>query len=91
MTKFRKAGILGIAIVLPVLIYMFLVLFGKNHYKLRTYFPTDIKKIEKNGKVVYDTTFYSIPNYGFVNQLGKQISQDSLNADVYVADFFFSR
>ncbi len=91
MSKFRKAGILGIAIVIPVLIYLFLVIFGKNHYALRTFYPIGVNTVEKNGKKINDTTFYVIPNFGFVNQNGSSVSQSGLNGDIYVADFFFTR
>jgi protein SCO1/2 len=43
-----------------------------------------------NGKQVTDTVYQSIPNFKFVNQYGKTITQESLKGDIYVADFFFT-
>jgi protein SCO1/2 len=43
-----------------------------------------------NGKSVTDTVYHTIPNFKFVNQYGKDITQESLNNDIYVTDFFFT-
>jgi protein SCO1/2 len=43
-----------------------------------------------NGKMVTDTVYHTIPHFKFVNQYGKDITQESLNNDIYVTDFFFT-
>jgi protein SCO1/2 len=43
-----------------------------------------------NGKTVTDTVYQTIPAFNFVNQYGKQITSQSLDGSIYVADFFFT-
>jgi protein SCO1/2 len=43
-----------------------------------------------NGVQKVDSVDYTIPNFSFINQDGKTITQDSVKGKVYVADFFFA-
>lgn len=43
-----------------------------------------------NGKSVTDTVYQTIPKFKFVNQYGDTITNNSLDGDIYVADFFFT-
>lgn len=44
----------------------------------------------KNGELVTDTIFYSIPPFHFINQNGETINQNNFKGKVYIADFFFT-
>ncbi|WP_233507224.1 SCO family protein [Adhaeribacter pallidiroseus] len=69
---------------------MFLKGFGTNHYSLQTYYPeidsTTELPVVKSG----DTVFQKIPDFRFVSQEGKTVTQATLNNNVYVANFFFA-
>jgi len=41
-----------------------------------------------NGKTITDTIYQTIPEFQFVNQYGKTITNKSLDGSIYVADFF---
>ncbi|HVS91557.1 MAG TPA: SCO family protein [Mucilaginibacter sp.] len=43
-----------------------------------------------DGKTVTDTVYQTITPFKFVNQYGDSITNKSLDADIYVADFFFT-
>ncbi|MES2382852.1 MAG: SCO family protein [Bacteroidota bacterium] len=47
----------------------------------------DIKMVD--GHEVVDTVYQTVPNFSFVNQDGKTITQDLVKNKIYVADFFF--
>ncbi|MEQ9424754.1 MAG: hypothetical protein RJQ09_10075 [Cyclobacteriaceae bacterium] len=49
MDKLRKYLILTVAFVVPVLIYLFLKLFGQNYYALPVYYQDETVRLEKEG------------------------------------------
>jgi len=86
----RKVLVLGLLLLVPVLAFLFLEIFGENQYALRTYYPvldenTDAPLVQ-NG----DTVFQKIPDFRLTSQAGKEITQQDLNDKVYVANFIFS-
>ena len=85
-----KALILGILLLVPILIFIFIGSFGEHHFTLRTYFP----QVDDAGEVITnaegDTVFNQIPEFRFTSQTGQIISQDQLDGHIYVADFFFA-
>ncbi|MBD1397816.1 SCO family protein [Pontibacter sp. JH31] len=85
-----KALILGILLLVPILIFIFIGSFGEHHFTLRTYFP----QVDNVGEVVTDaqgdTVFNRIPEFSFTSQTGQTISQKQLDGHIYVADFFFA-
>jgi len=87
--SFKKVLVLSVLILVPVLAYLFLKVFGTNHYALHTYMPA----MEDTGEPVVrngDTVFHQIPDFRLTSQLGKTVSQQDLNNKVYVANFFFA-
>ncbi|MCP2041995.1 SCO family protein [Pontibacter sp. HSC-36F09] len=85
-----KALILGILLLVPLLIFIFIGSFGEHHYTLRKYFP----QVTATGDVVRDaqgdTLFNQVPVFEFTSQQGQTISQNELDGKIYVADFFFA-
>ena len=86
-----KALILGILLLVPIFVFIFITTFGEHHFSLRTYFP----EVDDAGEVVYtakgDTVFRQVPDFQFTSQEGKAVSQsDELANSIYVADFFFA-
>ncbi|HSI89772.1 MAG TPA: SCO family protein [Adhaeribacter sp.] len=84
----RKVLLLGLLLLVPVLVFLFLKGFGTNHYDLPTYFP----ELDNDGNAVVqrgDTVFKKIPDFSLTSQEGKVITQQNLDNSVYVANFFF--
>jgi protein SCO1 len=87
MQKSSKLLILVVLLILPVLIFLFLNHFGRNHYNLLVYYPLDSTQV--NGK--WQVKYHTIADFELINQVGKTITQQDLKGKVYVADFFFTR
>ncbi|WP_026236222.1 SCO family protein [Pontibacter roseus] len=85
-----KALILGILLLVPLLVFIFIGNFGEHHFTLRTYFP----KVDDTGEVLFDakgdTLFNRIPAFKLTSQKGETITQEQLDNHIYVADFFFA-
>jgi protein SCO1 len=85
----RKVLLLGVLLIVPVLVYLFLKVFGTNHYSLRTYMPV----VEDTGEAMVrngDTIFHQVPDFKLTSQTGKTITQQDLADKIYVANFFFA-
>jgi len=91
MNTFMKTGILALLLVVPVLVYLFLKIFGTNHYRIAKYVPVDVIEKTANDKVIYDTLWHTIPPFQFIDQSGKKGSDTLLSGKIYVANFFFTR
>ncbi|MBF8962077.1 SCO family protein [Pontibacter sp. FD36] len=85
-----KALILGILLLVPLLIFIFIGSFGEHHYTLRKYFPqvTATGEVQRDAKG--DTLFNQVPAFQLTSQQGQAISQKDLDGHIYVADFFFA-
>jgi protein SCO1/2 len=74
----------------PLLVFIFIGQFGEHHFTLRTYFP----KVDDAGEVLRnaegDTLFNTIPDFRLTSQLGQPVTQEQLDGNIYVADFFFA-
>lgn len=86
----KKVLILGLLLLVPIFLFLFLKGFGTNHYSLPTYYPaidaaTELPVV-RNG----DTVFQKIPDFRLISQEGKVVSQADLHGKIYVANFFFA-
>lgn len=83
-----KALILGILLLVPILIFIFVSVFGTHHFGLRGYYP----KLDEAGEVIYnaagDTVFQAVPYFELLAHTGDTISQSVLDSNLYVAHFF---
>ncbi|MGA0556144.1 SCO family protein [Larkinella sp. VNQ87] len=98
MTRFLKAGILLLVLVVPAFVFIFLKVFGENQYTLQTFFPVmnpKTGKVETRpgrsplfGSRTEDTVFYTIPP--IVGKLPNQqpFSTASLQGKIYITSFF---
>jgi protein SCO1 len=88
--KDKKALILGILLLVPILVFIFIGTFGEHHFTLKTYFP----KVDDTGEVVFnaagDTVFRQVPDFALTSQQGKTVTQADLTEGVYVANFMFA-
>lgn len=85
----KKVLLLGVLLIVPVLVYLFLKVFGTNHYTLRTYMPV----VEDTGEPLIrngDTIFHRVPDFSLTSQTGQTVSQKELAGKIYVANFFFA-
>ncbi|WP_299991775.1 SCO family protein [uncultured Pontibacter sp.] len=85
-----KALILGILLLVPLLIFIFIGSFGEHHYTLRKYFPQVTASGEVQRDAKGDTLFNQVPAFQLTSQQGQAISQKDLDGHIYVADFFFA-
>ncbi|WP_276498275.1 SCO family protein [Pontibacter litorisediminis] len=83
-----KALILGLLLLVPILIFIFISVFGTHHFTLKTYYP----KLDDAGKVVYDvagdTVFEQVPYFKLQSLKGDSLAQSDLDEHIYVAGFF---
>ena len=86
----KKVLLLGILLLVPILIYLFLKVFGSNRYELRTYYPVINEDTEEPLIQKGDTVFHKIPDFKLTSQTGKTVSQRDLDGSVYVANFIFT-
>jgi protein SCO1/2 len=71
----------------------FILLFGKMKHtfsSLPYYYPEDVVQIEKNGKMVNDTIWHTIPEFNLINQDSVAIDRRLLDGHISVVDFFFT-
>ncbi len=102
----RKYFLLGLLVIFPILIIIFLLTQGNNAYPLDIYYTKWIEEVEIDGEVyldtvrdvsqisnkkIIDTIYHQIPNFELTDQKGKLFSSKTLEGQVYIADFFFTR
>ncbi|HEX8549695.1 MAG TPA: SCO family protein [Cytophagaceae bacterium] len=83
-----KIGLLIVLLVIPILTFLFLKIFGSNHYTLPVYFAED--SVQVNGKYKV-TKAHRVPNFNLVDQDGRQASMTPLRGSILITDFFFTR
>jgi protein SCO1/2 len=83
--RIKKVVILVSILLLPSLFYLFLYS-GENNFK-RPQFYGPKEPVSENSN---DTIYHKIPDFEFVNHLGKTITQEDYRGKIYVADFFFA-
>jgi len=86
-----KALILATLLLVPLLFFAFVVIFGEQHFTLRTYLPEHNEAGEVVRTASGDTVFRRIPDFKFTSQTGRVVTQQQLAANgLYVASFFDS-
>ncbi|QHL87093.1 SCO family protein [Nibribacter ruber] len=84
----KKTLVLGTLLLVPVLVFLFLKMFGVNTFSLRTYFPAKVISTMKDGQMKADTIFYQVPAFQLTSQTGASFSHKNLQDKIYVAHFF---
>jgi protein SCO1 len=97
----KKTGILLMILIVPVLVYISLKIFGQNHFSLPRYIPaidstTGEIKMAKRLKPRWneselDTVFQTIPSFSLIDERGDAFTSEKLKGKIYVANFFFTR
>ena len=52
--------------------------------------PKKVVEVEKDGQLVADTIYHTIPPFEFIDQNGHLFSSKALEDKIYVANFFFA-
>ncbi len=106
MNKNRQYILLGILVIFPILVFVFLQSMGTNTYPLEIYHTQWIEEVQVDGQPyldtlrdasaleghkIVDTIYHHIPDFELTDQEGKVFKGASLDGQVYVADFFFTR
>ncbi|GAA4375156.1 SCO family protein [Hymenobacter koreensis] len=86
----KQVLILGLILLVPVLAFVFLSLFGANRFALRTYYPSHVDSTQVGGKWQRDTVFHKVSPVRFLTQSGRRLAPADLKGSVYVASFFFA-
>jgi protein SCO1/2 len=94
----RKVGFTIAVIVAAVFPIVFLIIFmniDQPNIQIDTVLPiygnkTAFERPDKDGNMVSDTNYHSIPKFSFINQIGDTITDDRLQGVVTVVDFFFT-
>jgi protein SCO1 len=85
----RKLLLLSI-LVIPSLTYLIFSTGRTNFISLPILGPRQPVTKTVDGKTVIDTVYHTIPEFAFINQDGKTITQENYKDKIYVADFFFT-
>lgn len=83
-SKKGQAIILVLILVLPVLFYAFLQIFGKNEFVELDVLNPSVEGCQPN----LGDSVHLIPSFSFTNQSGNQISDETVSGKIYVAGFF---
>ncbi len=82
---------LCIAILFPLVSYLLVKYYSDNAVVMpRRYYEDSVITTVKNGKETSDTVWHKAANIKLFNQLGSEVTLDSLKGKVIVADFFFT-
>jgi len=87
---FLKAVVLITLLVIPGIVYMYLIDSIKHFAAPGFYGPREAKVTVIGGINAVDTIYHSVPEFAFTNQKGNTITDNDLNGKIYVADFFFT-
>ncbi|MBY0426296.1 MAG: SCO family protein, partial [Cytophagales bacterium] len=91
MSKQLKWVMLSLVMALPVFIFIFLHVFGDNHYRVQIFYPEEVIESTLNGKIQYDTIYHVLPDFHFVSQDGDSVTPKTLTDKILVSDFVFTR
>lgn len=82
-----------VAIVLPLAGYFIVKYYSKDaiHMPGHYFGPDSIITKNDNGRTATDTIWHPVKNMHFVNQLGANVTLDSLHGKIIVIDLFFTR
>lgn len=100
LSRFQKAGILLVILLVPALVYLFLRFGTQNHYTIPRYIPqidstSGEPKIglvkQPDGSTRTDTLYHRLPPFSLIDQDSQRITQTVTAGKIHIADFFFTR
>lgn len=88
-----RTGMLLTLLVVPVFFYFVVFFFGFNrdNPSLPYYFPVGDTTYSVEGVEVKDTFYHTVPDFNFVNQLGKNVTSSTVEGKIKVVNYIFTR
>ncbi len=91
--------VLFVTLVVPILVFGFLKIFGNNEYALDMINPMEMSQelqVFNPGEVLECQPHqldgvHRIPDFNFVSQDGQVVTNQSYDGKIYIAEFFFTR
>ena len=85
----RQTILLGLLLLVPVLAFLFLYGFGRNHYALPTYLPERVDSVRTSaGGWQRDTVFHRVRQFRLCGAGGRYVSAAELGQGLYVVQFY---
>lgn len=91
--KFLKRVVLISLLVLPFLVYFFMVYSAEENFfvPLKYVGPREaVTAVNAEGEETTDTAYYTIPAWEYTSQNDTSVSSEELKGKIYVANFFFA-
>jgi protein SCO1 len=89
MVRILKILYLFLILLIPVVIYLFLQAFGRNHYDLEIFYQDGVGSSNFN-QCDFGPGQHYIPNFGLTNHKNEVVSLDTYQNQLKVVDFFFT-
>jgi protein SCO1/2 len=85
----RQTILLGLLLLVPVLAFLFLYGFGRNHYALPTYLPERADSVRSSaGGWQRDTVFHRVRPFRLRTAAGRVLTSTELSQGLYVVQFY---
>ncbi|RZK32753.1 MAG: hypothetical protein EOO63_00320 [Hymenobacter sp.] len=85
----RQTILLGLLLLVPVLAFLFLYGFGRNHYALPTYLPERADSVRTSaGGWQRDTVFHRVRPFQIRTATGQELSSAEFGKGLYVVQFY---
>ena len=85
----RQTILLGLLLLVPVLAFLFLYGFGRNHYALPTYLPERADSVRTSaGGWQRDTVFHRVRPFRLLTATGRWLTSAELGKGLYVVQFY---
>lgn len=85
----RQTILLGLLLLVPVLAFLFLYGFGRNHYALPTYLPERADSVRTSaGGWQRDTVFHRVRSFQLRTANGRSLASAELGKGLYVVQFY---
>jgi protein SCO1/2 len=85
----RQTILLGLLLLVPVLAFLFLYGFGRNHYALPTYLPERADSVRTEaGGWQRDTVFHRVRPYRLRTPGGRELASTELGKGLYLVQFY---
>lgn len=88
MNKIQKILFLAILLAFPIVIFLFLKVFGKNHYEIPVFYSTGVESTFTECN--FNDEQHVIPDFSLSAHTGETVKASNLLGKLTVVDFFFT-
>jgi protein SCO1 len=93
--RWMKWAVLGGIVVFVLSLFVFfspMLGLVKHNYTFLPYLgDKEVVAVERDGSMVIDTIYYTVPPFSFIDQFGRTITDADVAGKIRVVDFFFTR